>query len=135
MSQAIPFTAWEQAVFVGLFIVLVGGILAWVTRQGEMQRKWSEAMARNLQDWVHKRDLDWMGFLREQRQADDAQRCDDRTKLDEMAEAIKALTASFGTHRTEFLTHVADEDARFSVLLTDVQKRRAKEIRKQDGSG
>lgn len=48
VSQSIPFTAWEQAVFVGLFIVLVVMLLGWFTKQSD---KWQNFIARMEEQW------------------------------------------------------------------------------------
>lgn len=48
VSQAIPFSAWEQAVFVGLFIVLVVMLLGWFTKQSD---KWQNFIARMEEQW------------------------------------------------------------------------------------
>jgi len=54
----IPFTAWEQAVFVVLFILLVSGLLVWFSKQSD---KWQKFMF----------DIDekWRAFNREQRES------------------------------------------------------------------
>ena len=44
----IPFTAWEQAVFVVLFIVFVIGVLTWFTKQSD---KWQNFIARMEEQW------------------------------------------------------------------------------------
>jgi len=53
----IPFTAWEQAVFVVLFITMVIGLLYWFSKQSD---KWQKFMF----------DIDekWRAFNREQRE-------------------------------------------------------------------
>ena len=61
VSQSIPFTAWEQAVFVGLFIVLVVMLLGWFTKQSD---KW--------QNFIAKLEDQWRVFNREQRQENNA---------------------------------------------------------------
>ena len=48
VTQSIPFTAWEQAVFVVLFIVFVIGLLAWFTKQSD---KWQNFIARMEEQW------------------------------------------------------------------------------------
>ena len=55
-AEAIPFTAWEQAVFVALFIVFVVGLLAWF---GKQSKQWQQFMF----------DIDdkWRIFNKEQR--------------------------------------------------------------------
>jgi phytoene dehydrogenase-like protein len=56
--EAIPFSAWEQAVFVALFILFSLGMLYWFSRQSD---KWQKFMF----------DIDekWRAFNREQRQS------------------------------------------------------------------
>lgn len=61
VSQSIPFSAWEQAVFVGLFIVLVVMLLGWFTKQSD---KW--------QNFIAKLEEQWRVFNREQRQENNA---------------------------------------------------------------
>lgn len=52
----LPFAAWEQAVFVALFVVfciaLVAGLLNWFTRQ---QNSW--------QKFIQERDKDWQAWM------------------------------------------------------------------------
>ena len=56
VSQAIPFTAWEQAAIIGIFIVFVGILLTWFSKQAD---KWQKFMF----------DIDekWRQFNKEQR--------------------------------------------------------------------
>lgn len=56
VTDAIPFAAWEQAVFVALFIVFVIGLLGWFSKQSD---KWQKFMF----------DIDekWREFSRQQR--------------------------------------------------------------------
>lgn len=55
VAEVIPFSAWQQAVFVVLLIVLVIWMLAWMTKQ---QKTW--------QDFIAGRDDQWQRFSREQ---------------------------------------------------------------------
>ena len=61
VTQSIPFTAWEQAVFVALFIMFVIGLLAWFTKQSD---KWQSFIA-NMEER-------WREFNREQRKDNNA---------------------------------------------------------------
>ena len=56
VAETIPFSAWEQAVFVALFIVFVVGLLSWFSKQS---KQWQQFMF----------DIDdkWRAFNREQR--------------------------------------------------------------------
>ena len=55
ISEVIPYSAWQQAVFVVLIIVLVVWLLAWMSKQ---QKTW--------QDFIAGRDDQWQLFSREQ---------------------------------------------------------------------
>ena len=48
VAQSIPFTAWEQAVFVVLFILTVLGLLGWFTKQSN---KWQNFIAQMNEQW------------------------------------------------------------------------------------
>jgi len=48
VAQSIPFTAWEQAVFVVLFILTVLGLLGWFTKQSD---KWQNFIAQMNEQW------------------------------------------------------------------------------------
>jgi len=101
VSQAIPFTAWEQAVFVGLFIVLVVMLLGWFTKQSD---KWQKFMF----------DIDekWRQFNKEQRDTNlEAMNCVEGSLKDlttvtqglvsevrEMRDDSKAFYESFHAH-------------------------------------
>jgi len=58
VAEAIPFTAWEQATIVAMFVVFVGVLLTWFSRQSD---KWQKFMF----------DIDekWRAFNREQRES------------------------------------------------------------------
>jgi len=56
VAQSIPFTAWEQAVFVVLFILTVLGLLGWFTKQSD---KW--------QDFIAQMNEQWRNFNKDQR--------------------------------------------------------------------
>ena len=114
VSQAIPFTAWEQAVFVGLFIVLVVMLLGWFTKQSD---KWQKFMF----------DIDekWRQFNKEQRDTNlEAMNCVEGSLKDlttvtqglvsevrEMRDDSKAFYESFHAH-----------DIQAKEILAQVQK-------------
>jgi len=72
--EAIPFSAWEQAVFVALFIVLVTGLLYWFGKQSD---KWQRFMF----------DIDekWRAFSKEQREQNNC-------KMENVENALNNLT-------------------------------------------
>ena len=77
---AIPFTAWQQAVFVVLFVVMVVVLLYWFERQ-----------SKNWQKFTSERDEQWQKWL------DSA---DTRTaaQLAALTAVIKELTENFSSH-------------------------------------
>jgi len=97
----IPFTAWEQAVFVVLFITMVIGLLYWFSKQSD---KWQKFMF----------DIDekWRAFNREQRDSNqESMNCVEGSLKDlttvtqglvnemrEMREDSKEFYASFREH-------------------------------------
>lgn len=86
---AVPYTAWEQAVFVvflGLFVV---GLLYWFTRQ---QGQW--------QRFIAERDEQWQTFLREQRDQDQKVIRDLIGQVRQLAEEMKEFRADFNEHNT-----------------------------------
>lgn len=89
--EAIPFTAWQQAVFVVLFIGMVTGMLGWFGRQ---QKNW--------QDFIHKQDEHWQEAIKNQNNdwqrwmADqNARECD---SLEKVSLALKELSIKIDRH-------------------------------------
>lgn len=84
MAESIPFTAWEQAVFVALFIVfvvsLMGSLLAWFNRQSD---KWQKFMF----------DIDdkWRAFNKEQREENNCAMEDVKNGLGNLTKVTEEL--------------------------------------------
>lgn len=74
LVKVVPMTAWEQAVIVVLFIMLIIGLLGWFSRQSD---KWQKFMF----------DIDdkWRQFNREQRE-------DNNSKMDDVEKSLQDLT-------------------------------------------
>jgi len=114
VSQAIPFTAWEQAAIIGIFIVFVGILLTWFSKQAD---KWQKFMF----------DIDekWRQFNKEQRDTNlEAMNCVEGSLKDlttvtqglvsevrEMRDDSKAFFESFHAH-----------DIQAKEILAQVQK-------------
>jgi len=102
---AIPFTAWQQAVFVALFIFMVLGLLYWFSRQ---QSVW--------QTFIQKRDEQWQGFLRDLRHADSETNTKLANVIEKLVVRMECLENKFDAHdatEMEFLRGViANRDAR-----------------------
>lgn len=63
----IPNTAWEQAVYVSLFVAFVTGVLAWLTVQRKSDMEHADAQNRAWQDYLANSNAQWQEFNREQR--------------------------------------------------------------------
>src|SRR5512137_2289171 len=77
---AIPFTSWEQAVFVTLFAVFVIAILTWVSK---IQTGW--------QKFIQQEDQKWRDWMEDQRNRDNKALCD-------LTAAIKSLNDDLREH-------------------------------------
>lgn len=106
VSQAIPFTAWEQAVFVGLFIVLVVMLLGWFTKQSD---KW--------QNFIAKLEDQWRIFNREQRQENNA--C--IQGLVEVVQQLLLQVKEMRDENSEFYSDFYDHDQQAKEILTVVK--------------
>jgi Tfp pilus assembly protein PilO len=80
LIQAIPFSAWEQAVFVALFIVLVIGLLAWFGKQSD---KW--------QKFIDLIDEKWRKFNKEQREENNCAMAELRASLIDLTTVTQGL--------------------------------------------
>lgn len=115
--ETIPFTAWEQAVFVALFIVFVIGLLSWFSKQSD---KWQKFMF----------DIDekWRQFSKEQRQenndcmANVESGLNNLTKVtDGMLQEVKKMNEdSKRFHDITFANH----DVQAKEILQEVKKKK-----------
>lgn len=80
IGQVIPATAWEQAVFVVLFVVFVLYLLNWFSKQ---QRQW--------QDFINKRDTDWQAWM-------DKNETRIAEKIREMSEILERIGNQLSEH-------------------------------------
>jgi hypothetical protein len=78
--EALPFTSWEQAVFVTLFAVFVIAVLGWVTK---IQGNWQRFIQQEDEKW-----RDWM----------DKQDEKNRNTLCDVTESLDKLTAMMIEH-------------------------------------
>lgn len=106
VSQSIPFTAWEQAVFVGLFIILVVMLLGWFTKQSD---KW--------QNFIAKLEEQWRVFNREQRQENNA--C--IQGLVEVVQQLLLQVKEMRDENSEFYSDFHDHDRQAKEILGHVQ--------------
>ena len=113
-TQLIPFAAWEQAVFVALFIILVVGLLGWFTKQSD---KWQKFMLEI--------DEKWRAFNKEQR-ADNNCRMEEVNKaVGSLATVIQSLAVQvqrMGEMSEKFYEDFRDHDDQAKEILSKVTK-------------
>ena len=115
VSQAIPFTAWEQAVFVGLFIVLVVMLLGWFTKQSD---KW--------QSFMLEIDEKWRAFNKEQREENNCAMADVNASLSNLTKTTGDLARSVEEMRTDIQAHDAQAKEILALVAKPAPKPRAK---------
>jgi preprotein translocase subunit SecF len=78
-TAVLPFTAYEQAIFVALFIVLVTVLIRWFSTQQEKWQKFMTGM-----------NLSWQNFI-------ESQRKEERETLDKLKKSVGDLTVVTST--------------------------------------
>lgn len=97
-----PFTAWEQAVFVVLFIIFVTSLLKWFSKQQKewqefidvQNTRWQDAIKYQRDQWgntIREQNTQWQSFLEGQSKRD----CDN---MDKVTLALNALTLKIAEH-------------------------------------
>jgi hypothetical protein len=122
---AIPATAWEQGVFVVLFIVLVAVILGWVARENSLSRAFQKTEAAAREKAQTERDDQWRAFLEQQRQIDQENGLVVRKSLDGLTTIIASLVDEVHDGRTDFREHDAMERAKLEEMSKVVHDRQA----------
>lgn len=114
-TEAIPFTAWEQAVFVALFIVFVVGILGWFSKQSD---KWQKFMF----------DIDekWREFSKQQRLENNTAMTDVKEGLSNLAKVTEGLVMEVKEMREDsrefHSVTFANHDSQAKEILAQVKK-------------
>jgi hypothetical protein len=136
MPTAIPATVWEQAGIVVLFALLIGGVLSLISRILSDQRKSQQQLLAQQQEFIEGQNHQWQEFLERQRCADrdNLKGFVDSTneKIEALTDVVTDLTKIFRNFSAEVHEHIAGEDAKFSVILSDNQKMRVEAARKKE---
>lgn len=124
MTESIPFTAWEQAVFVALFIVfvisLMGSLLAWFNRQSD---KWQKFMF----------DIDdkWRQFNKEQREENNCAMADVNAGLTNLTKVTEGLVQEVREMREDsrrfYSETFKDHDTQAKEILEHVKQPKKKQ--------
>ena len=128
-AELIPASAWEQAVFVSLFIVLVVGLLYWFTNQSD---KW--------QSFMLEIDEKWRAFNKEQREENNACMTDVNSGLRNLTQVTQGLVTEVREMRIEsreitaaLLEHDDQAKAILALVSKPAPKPRAKKTVANDG--
>ena len=119
-GELLPATAWEQAAIIGIFIVFVGILLAWFSKQSD---KWQKFMF----------DIDekWRTFNKEQREDNNCAMADVNASLSNLTRTTGDLARSVEEMRSDIQAH----DKQAKEILALVQKPTAKpRAKKTDAS-
>ena len=117
VAEAIPFTAWEQAVFVALFIVLVVGLLYWFTKQSD---KW--------QSFMLEIDEKWRAFNKEQREENNCAMADVNASLSNLTRTTGDLARSVEEMRVDIKAHDQQAKEILALVKKPAAKPRAKKV-------
>jgi len=106
-GELLPATAWEQAAIIGIFIVFVGILLAWFSKQSD---KWQKFMF----------DIDekWRTFNKEQREDNNCAMADVNASLSNLTKTTGDLPRSVEEMRVDIKAH----DIQAKEILALVQK-------------
>jgi len=113
-AELIPASAWEQAVFVSLFIVLVVGLLYWFTKQSD---KW--------QSFMLEIDEKWRAFNKEQREENNTCMTDVNSGLRNLTQVTQGLVTEVREMRIEsreITAALSEHDDQAKAILALVSK-------------
>ena len=113
-AETIPYAAWEQAVFVALFIFFAIGMLYWFSKQSD---KWQKFMF----------DIDdkWRAYNKEQREENNCAMTDVKDGLSNLTKVTEGLVMEVREMREEsrnFSDAFREHDEQAKEILTQVKK-------------
>jgi hypothetical protein len=111
ISEVIPYSAWQQAVFVVLIIVLVVWLLAWMSKQ---QQIW--------QDFIAGRDDKWQAFSQEERRENNACLADVNKGIGDLTKVTGKLVQTVDEMRQDICQHDAQAKEILKAVNGNVQK-------------
>ena len=109
-AEVIPQIAWEQAVYVCLFIVLIVWMSTWF---GKLSDKW--------QAFIEASNANWRRFSQEQREENNCAMGDVKKALSDLTTVTGKLVQTVDEMRTD----IYDHDSQAKEILALVQKKPA----------
>jgi hypothetical protein len=122
MQQTIPFTAWEQAVFVTLFVFFVIALLSWVARENKANRDFQRIEAASREKAQAERDAQWRDFLETQRETDQQMSKAVKESMDGLTSIISHLVDEVQGNRADFKEHDAMEKAKLEEMSKKIHE-------------
>ena len=121
-GELLPEIAWEQAVYICLFIVLIVWMFAWFSKQSD---KWQQFMF----------DIDekWRAFNREQREENNCAMADVNASLSNLTKTTGDLARSVEEMRTDIQAHDAQAKEILALVAKPAPKPRAKKSEPNGG--
>jgi len=91
VAEIIPFTAWQQAAFVGMFIVLVVVLLAWFSKENAKAQKFQQDQNDSWQRFLKESNDRWQHWL-------DKSQTETVDAMGKVTEALERLSAQLDEH-------------------------------------
>ena len=107
----IHFTAWEQAVFVCLMIVLVSLMLSWQSRESRALRDFQAEQEKKRLESELKRDREWREWMDKNQRIADLKLEAVQQSIEGLVTIVKMVSIQVDAHRTEFAV-AAEEQMR-----------------------
>lgn len=131
-AELIPATAWEQAVFVSMFFILIVFIFTWIQKfrkedqhyrkedqqfQAQQQKEW--------QSFIAQIDESWRAFNKEQRECNNIAMKEVDGSLRDLTTVTQALVSEVKEMRSDtslLFAEITDSDERISLLIERLKK-------------
>lgn len=121
-GELIPTIAWEQAVYVSLFIVLIIVLINWFSRQSD---KW--------QEFIEASNDKWRKFSQEQRDDNNCAMGDVQKSLSDLTQVTGKLVTTVDEMRTDIYQHDVQAKEILAIVQKPAPKPRVKKTVANDG--
>ena len=130
VSQAIPYTAWEQAAIIGIFIVFAIFVFGWMAKSRKEDRQFQAEESDKWQTFIGSLDDKWRAFNKEQREENNCAMADVNASLSNLTNVTGDLARSVEEMRVDIKAH----DKQAKEILDLVKKPAAKPRAKRSDS-